>query len=207
MSALLENRTMKLRPHYKSHKCADIAHWQMKNGAIGLTCAKLDEAIDLADSGIGNILIANQITDKSKIAKMAYLAKACRLTVCVDNQQNVMDIENAAALANSTVHCLIEYEIGMERCGVSDKEEVATLAELIKQCKHLEFDGIQAYAGHLSHTVSEAERSIETEKNTRRIKELLKYLNDRSVAVSVLSGGSTGTCMIKANEGLYTDWY
>ena len=82
MSALLENKTMKLRPHYKSHKCADIAHWQMKNGAIGLTCAKLDEAIDLADSGIGNILIANQITDKSKIAKMAYLAKACRLTVC-----------------------------------------------------------------------------------------------------------------------------
>ena len=63
MSAVLENKTMKLRPHYKSHKCADIAHWQMKNGAIGLTCAKLDEAIDLADSGIGNILIANQITD------------------------------------------------------------------------------------------------------------------------------------------------
>lgn len=205
MSALLENKTMKLRPHYKSHKCADIAHWQMKNGAIGLTCAKLDEAIDLADSGIGNILIANQITDKSKIAKMAYLAKACRLTVCVDIKQNVMDIENAAALANSTVHCLIEYEIGMKRCGVSDKEEVATLAELIKQCKHLEFDGIQAYAGHLSHTVSEAERSIETEKNTRRIKELLKYLNDRSITVSVLSGGSTGTCMIKANEGLYTE--
>ena len=44
MKALLEGKTLKLRPHYKSHKCADIAREQIKDGAVGMTCAKLDEA-------------------------------------------------------------------------------------------------------------------------------------------------------------------
>ena len=84
MKKLLSGKKLKLRPHYKSHKCAEIALRQIADGAIGITCAKLDEAVDLADCGIENILIANQITDKAKIAKLAYLAKTCRLTVCVD---------------------------------------------------------------------------------------------------------------------------
>ena len=63
---------MKLRPHYKSHKCAEIAHEQIENGAIGMTCAKLDEAIDLCDSGIEDILIANQIEGVFGVLKEDY---------------------------------------------------------------------------------------------------------------------------------------
>jgi len=205
MDVLLKNSSLCLRPHFKSHKCAAIAHKQIENGAIGITCAKLDEALDLADSGIEDILIANQIVDRDKIAKLAYLASACRLTVCVDNEKNVIDIENAAALAGSTVHCLIEYEIGMQRCGVSKKEDVASLAELIGRCPHLKFDGIQAYAGHLSHAISLEERTTETYKNTDKIKKLLAYLKSRGIVVRTLSGGSTGTSVIKAPQGLYTE--
>ena len=205
MNKLLENSTLKLRPHYKSHKCATIAHQQIKNGAVGITCAKLSEAADLADSGIENILIANQITDKEKISRLAYLANACHLTVCVDNKENIKDIERAAALADSTVHCLIEYEIGMQRCGVSEKEAVAELAEFIAECPHLTFDGIQAYAGHISHMVSLEERETETLKNTERIKELLDYLSSKGISVKILSGGSTGTSVVKARQGLYNE--
>ena len=52
MKELLRGSNLKLRPHYKSHKCADIARMQVEGGAVGLTCAKLDEAIDLVDSGV-----------------------------------------------------------------------------------------------------------------------------------------------------------
>ena len=205
MSELLSGSTLKLRPHYKSHKCATIAHKQIEGGAVGMTCAKLDEAIDLADSGIEDILIANQITDKQKISRLAHLASACRLTVCVDDKDNVAEIERAAALAGSTVYCLIEFEIGMQRCGVATKEEVAALAEYINTCPHLVYDGIQAYAGHISHTVSESERLEKTKANTEKIKELLSYLDEKGLHAKTLSGGSTGTSLIKANEGLYTE--
>lgn len=205
MAELLKDSTLKLRPHYKSHKCAVIAHEQIKNGAVGMTCAKLDEALDLADSGIENILIANQIVDKKKISQLSYLANVCRLTVCVDNKENILNIESAAALADSTVHCLVEYEIGMERCGVSKKEEVAALAKLIDSCPHLSFDGIQAYAGHISHMVSIEERIEKTHANTEKLKELLEYLASEGINVQILSGGSTGTSLIKTKENLYTE--
>lgn len=205
MSELLSGGTLKLRPHYKSHKCAAIAHKQIEDGAIGMTCAKLDEAIDLCDSGIENVLIANQITDKQKISRLAHLANACRLTVCVDDKDNVTELERAAALAGSTVYCFIEFEIGMQRCGVATKEEVAALAEYLNTCPHLVYDGIQAYAGHLSHTVSESERLEKTNANSEKIKELLAYLDERGLHANTLSGGSTGTSLIKKNEGLYTE--
>ena len=205
MGELLKGSTLKLRPHYKSHKCASIAHMQIERGAVGVTCAKLDEALDLADSGIEDILIANQITDRQKISRLAHLANACRLTVCVDDKENVDEIERAAALASSTVYCFIEFEIGMKRCGVKTKEEVAALAEHINSCPHLVFDGIQAYAGHISHMVSESERLEKTRENANRIKELLAYLDEKGLHARVLSGGSTGTSLIKAKEELYTE--
>ena len=206
MAELLKNSSLSLRPHYKSHKCAAIAHKQIDDGAIGITCAKLDEAIDLADSGIENILIANQITDKQKISRLAHLAGCCRLTVCVDDKDNVCDLERAAALAGSTIYCLIEFEIGMQRCGVATKEEVAALAKHINaNCPHLVFDGIQAYAGHLSHMADDAERLEKTRANAEKIRELISYLEKHGINVRTISGGSTGTSLIKAEEELYTE--
>lgn len=205
MRELLQGRSLKLRPHYKSHKCAEIAREQIESGAVGMTCAKLDEAIDLCDAGIENILIANQIVDKEKINRLAFLAKNCRLTVCVDNEENIKSLNAAATFADSQIHCLIEYEIGMERCGVSSAEEVARLAKLIEASEHLSFDGIQAYAGHISHEVSHAERERLTRENSLKIKGLLEYLTGQGISVGVLSGGSTGTSQIKADMGLYTE--
>jgi len=109
----LENTSMKLRPHYKTHKCTTLAHMQIAAGAKGITCAKLGEAEDLADAGIENILLANQVTERNKIARVAHLANCCYLTVCVDNPQNITDLEAAADFANSTIHCLNGYKIGM----------------------------------------------------------------------------------------------
>ena len=205
MKKVLQGSNLQLRPHYKSHKCAALARKQIEDGAVGMTCAKLDEALDLADSGIENILIANQIVDKKKLVRLAELANDCMLTVCVDNAENIQAIENAAALAESTVHCLIEYEVGMQRCGVATKEEVLNLAKKISQCPHLVFDGVQAYAGHVSHMVSFEERKTRIAENLVKIKELLAYLNEHGFAVKTVSGGSTGTAEIKAKEDIYTE--
>ena len=66
----------------------------IKSGAIGMTCEKLSEAEDLCDSGIEDILIANQIVDPVKIRTLADLANKCRLTVCVDTIENIRATES-----------------------------------------------------------------------------------------------------------------
>ena len=205
MKQLLSNSGLSLRPHYKSHKCARIAAWQIKDGAIGMTCAKLSEAIDLADSGIEDILIANQITDEKKIRRLADLAGDVYLTVCVDNAENIRKIAKAARAAASTVHCLVEYDIGMQRCGVTEKEDVLMLARVLTEEEGVSFAGIQAYAGHISHEVSISERKAKTAENYEKIKNLVEYLRANGVEVKTISGGSTGTAEIKAKEALYTE--
>ena len=205
MKKILNGTSLALRPHYKSHKCAAIAKWQITDGAIGMTCAKLSEARDLADCGVEDILIANQITDPRKIAAVAHLAGDCRLTVCVDNADNVLALAKAARSAGTTVHCLVEYDIGMERCGVKTAGEVVTLAKLISAEDGLTFDGVQAYAGHLSHEINEAERVARTAENYTKLYSLLDELASHGVPATTVSGGSTGTAEIKAREGLYTE--
>ena len=205
MQKLLENSSLALRPHYKSHKCASIARWQVENCAKGMTCAKLSEAEDLADAGIEDILIANQIVQPEKLLRLASLAQKCRLTVCVDNRENIDALDAAAGLANAVIHCLVEYDIGMERCGVTEPQEVAALAKYISAAKNLRFEGVQAYAGHLSHEENKAARQAQTAENARKLRALLTTLEENGVKANTLSGGSTGTAQLKAAEGLYTE--
>ena len=205
MKRLLENSQLQLRPHYKSHKCATIAKWQIENGAIGMTCAKLSEAEDLCDIGIEDILIANQIVDPVKIRRVADLAQNCRLTVCVDNKENINALSVAAQNSGSTIHCLVEYDIGMQRCGAVENKDVLELAKCILSSKNLVFDGLQAYAGHISHVEDMEARKQMTAENYKKIKELIEFLNANGAEVKNVSGGSTGTAEIKAVEGLYTE--
>ncbi len=205
MAGLLRGSPVRLRPHYKSHKCAALAQRQMAFGAIGMTCAKLSEAEDLIFSGVRDILIANQVVDPGKIDRLARLAGLCRLTVCVDDSDNILALSRAAVHAGSIVHCLVEYDIGMDRCGVRTQEQYLDLAMQVKTLPNLEYDGVQAYAGHASHMVSTEERDSTTKGNVQRVAELLAYLDAHGVEAHTVSGGSTGTSALKAKLGVYTE--
>ncbi len=196
---------MALRPHYKSHKCTAIAHRQIAAGANGICCAKLSEAEDLANAGIEDILIANQITDPAKIVRLATLAASCLLTVAVDNAKNIADLETAAAFQHATIHCLVEYEIGMNRCGVQTPEEVYALVQEIEKRPHLIFEGIQAYAGNLAHEADEMIRKQESDKVEQRLRELLDFLVNKGVLVKEVSGVSTGTIGFRPHDTVYTE--
>ena len=205
MNTLLAGSALALRPHYKSHKCAALARLQMENGAKGMTCAKLSEAQDLVDAGIEDVLIANQIVEPEKLDAVAQLAGKCRLTVCVDSRENVLALARAAKHAGTVIHCLIEFEIGMQRCGVTHPEEGLALARCIREQENLAFDGIQAYAGHVSHMVTRREREDHTRRNRETLTALLRLLEENGLPAQILSGGSTGTAAIKAADGLYNE--
>ena len=139
-----------MRPHTKPNKCIAIVQMQIARGAKGITCAKVSEAEDLVEAGIDDVLIANQVVDSAKISRVATLAGRSRITICVDSEQNIYELERAAAGQDVIIYCLVEYDIGLNRCGARTKEEVYLLAKAIGECPHLSFEGIQAYAGHLS---------------------------------------------------------
>lgn len=202
---MAESANVSFRPHYKSFKSTALAHRLIEAGAKGITCAKVAEAEDLVLSGIEDVLIANQITKPSRIARAAYLAGCCRLTVCVDNAKNIWMLQQAAAAQETVFYCLVEYEIGMNRCGVDTKEAVLALAEEIGRCDNLRFEGIQAYAGHLSHEKDYNIRKEKSEEVERCLSELKQFLESHGVSVKEVSGASTGTVEFRSRGTVYTE--
>ena len=93
MDALLAKLPMTLYPHYKSNKCLEIAKMQLARGAGGITCAKVSEAEDLADGGVKSIVVANQVVQPEKVARLAALARRADVTVCVDDAGNVAGLK------------------------------------------------------------------------------------------------------------------
>ncbi len=193
MAGYFADRDVKLRPHSKTHKCVEIARMQIAAGAVGVTCAKLGEAEALADGGIDDILIANQIVGPIKIARLVALAKRIKIAVAVDDAGNVNELSAAAAAAGVTIRCLVEVNIGMNRCGVNTPEEALTLARLITQSPGLAFGGIQAYEGHLQNLMPVEERYARAKADMQKAVDARRYIEAAGIPAPVLSGAGTGT--------------
>src|SRR5215470_2151270 len=87
---------VRLRAHAKTHKSADIALYQIKQGgACGICCQKVSEAEALIDAGVKDVLISNQITDLKKIERLVQLTTRARAIVCVDDMKNVDHLSSA----------------------------------------------------------------------------------------------------------------
>lgn len=205
MRAYVASRGLQLRPHYKSHKCTAIAHMQMRAGAKGLCCAKLSEAEDLALAGIEDILIANEIVSPAKIARAASLAACCRLTICVDDADNVDALSAAAVVQRVAIHCLVEYDIGMHRCGVPSHEAVAALARRVADAPGLVYEGVQAYAGHIAHETDAAVRQAASAQIESDLQQLRAHLEAAGLPPKEISGVSTGTAYFRPEHSAYTE--
>lgn len=141
----------------------------------------------------------------TKIHRLAVLAGKAKVTVCVDNKKNILQIAEAAKKAGTTVHMYIEYEVGMHRCGVSTFQEFLELATYIESLPHVTFDGIQSYAGQLSHEVNEAYRITQIHKIEKILSDLKEYVEAAGILVKEVSGSSTCTAKWKAKGGIYTE--
>ena len=88
MATFFRTGSTRLRPHFKNHKCPDLAWRQLDAGAIGMTCATLGEAECLVHHGIRSVLLANEIVDSAKIRRFVDLARRADVIVCIDDEKD-----------------------------------------------------------------------------------------------------------------------
>ncbi len=182
-----------LRPHTKTHKTPILAHKQIDAGAIGVTCAKLDEAEVMVSSGIKDVLIANEIISERKIAKLVGLAKHADVMVAVDDPNNVENLSNTAQMMKAKLRILVEVNTGMNRCGVLPGKPALELARRVSRSKNLVFSGLMGYEGHTVTIPNFEERKKETEKSLALLIETKDLIERNGIEVKIVSGGGTGT--------------
>ena len=96
MADAVKGSGVRLRPHAKSHKCAEIARAQIAAGAVGVCCQKVSEAEALVAGGVADVLVTNEIVGRRKTARLARLAREAKVAVLADDAGNVADLDAAA---------------------------------------------------------------------------------------------------------------
>jgi D-serine deaminase-like pyridoxal phosphate-dependent protein len=193
MLAAFRGRPVVVRVHFKSLKCGGLARYLAARGVRGFLCAKLNEAEVLADAGLTDIFIANQIIGAGKLRRLADLAARARIRVCVDDPDNVAQMSRAAAERSVTIEVLVEVDIGMGRCGVEPGQPAVDLARRIQDSAGLRFVGLQGYDGHLQLLADPAERRVKSLEAVGRLVATRRLIEQAVIPVDVVTGAGTGT--------------
>ncbi|MEH7225695.1 D-TA family PLP-dependent enzyme [Bacillus sp. JJ1566] len=137
-----------LRPHTKTHKMPALAKLQIDAGAQGITVAKVGEAEVMAENGLNDIFIANEIVGEVKLDRIKKLAKTIDISFGVDSIEQCEMIEKVFSDSQKPAQVLIEIEVGENRSGVIEESDYISLVEYIKKCSHVNLKGIFSHDGH-----------------------------------------------------------
>lgn len=196
---------IRVRPHAKTHKSADIAKIQIAEGAVGVCCQKVSEAQALVEGGVPDVLVSNEVVGAPKIARLAALASRARIGVCVDDLQNLRDIAAALEQAGAKLDVYVELEVGMARCGVPPGEAALALAKEILRHRHLRFAGLQAYHGRAQHLrTMEARRSV-IAAAAEKILLMKSLLKKDGIECPLVTGAGSGTFMFEVESGVWDE--
>jgi 3-hydroxy-D-aspartate aldolase len=183
-----------LRPHIKVHKCAELAWLQLEHGAIGVTAATVAEADAMATvAGVPDILIANEVVDPASAARMIDVAQRARLTVAIDDLDNLTTLAGRATAAGTTLGAVVELDVGMGRGGVRTVDEALALGRVAAGLPGIELRGLLGYEGHCADEADPVGRERETRASMALLIDAAERFGEDGLSVEIVSAGATGT--------------
>lgn len=195
MQAKADQYQVKLRPHIKTHRMPELAKLQMQLGAAGITVAKVGEGEVMAEHGLNNIFIANEIVGKTKLERIKALQKTARIRIGVDNRYQIDQIEEVFQSAESGLEVLIELEVGENRSGVITDDQLIDLVKYIKTKQKVVLKGIFSHEGHCykAKDIDDCLKlAAESQQRTVRTAGIIRSLG---VEIDTVSIGSTPSLM------------
>jgi D-serine deaminase-like pyridoxal phosphate-dependent protein len=196
MAAFFNGSGPKLRPHFKAHQILSLAKRQMNHGAIGVTCARLDQAEKLVSQGIQSILIANEIAGEPKIRDFLDLSRRAPVLVAVDNAAVAGDMARLAGERRGDVNVLVDVNVGLARCGVSPGQPALALTKLVLE-KGLNFRGLMGYEGQVALSPGPEKDRFVCE-TLRRLTQTKCLIQGAGIPVGIVSCGGSSDFSIAA---------
>lgn len=204
MAAFFGDVPAKLRPHFKNHKCPDLAARQLDAGAIGMTCATLREAECLVHHGIRSVLLANEIVDMAKIRRFVDLARRADMIVCIDNEKIAAELAREGRNRHTEVSVLVDVDTGLHRCGVPPGEAAIHLACAAADLG-LRFRGLMGYEGHVLRRPPGPEKAQAVSAAMEPLRETKTCLERTGIPVEIVSVGGTGTYSLSGRHPVVTE--
>lgn len=202
-----------LRPHLKTHKCADIARRQMQTPQGPATVSTLAEARAFAAAGIKDLIYAVGIAPQKLSAVAEIRRMGCDLKIILDSTAAAHAVSDFCRTHQCEMPVLLEVDVDGHRSGLAPESDA-----LIDAAKALTdgaiFKGVLTHAGgsydHEGWT--NAEQAAVNERD--RILVAVKHLADAGFRSEIVSIGSSPTFMASADmtgitevrAGVYALW-
>jgi 3-hydroxy-D-aspartate aldolase len=197
---------LELRPHAKTHKCAEIARRQIQAGAVGQCVAKLGEAEALAEAGIDGLLVTSPVVTGQAFARVAKLnARLSDFMVVADSATCVDGYAHAARASGKRLKVLVDIDIGLHRTGIQPGAPALALARKIAADDQLQFVGLQGYAGQLQHVPVFEERRTQSLAAMKLLGDTRDAIVAAGIPCPIVSGGGTGTFNIDPEARVLTE--
>jgi 3-hydroxy-D-aspartate aldolase len=190
----VQDKPVRLRPHFKNHKCVPLAKQQLAaGGCVGMTTATVEEASVLVESGVEDVLIANQVVGKAKIGRLVRLVEKATVRAVVDDASNAQQIAEAAVDAGTEVGLLVEVDIGNHRCGVPPGPPTLSVIRALMGMDGIRFDGLHAYHGHVVGIVDASERELAARETMLQAIQTRRLIESEEIDCHILSGAGGST--------------
>jgi len=212
MAAFARGVGVRLRPHAKMHKSAEIARWQVAAGAAGVCVQKTAEAEALAAGGVDDLYLSNEVIAPGKLARVAALARTLaarggRLAIAVDGATGVERLAEAVRAASAELDVFVEIDVGQARCGVppADRDPAAAveLAQKVAASPGLRLAGLQAYNGKAQHVRGVEARRATVEQTIAAARATRAALLAAGLPCPLVTGAGTGTYAFEGASGVY----
>ncbi|MEP7254399.1 MAG: D-TA family PLP-dependent enzyme [Ferruginibacter sp.] len=141
----------RLRPHVKTHKCAEVTRMMMAAGIYKFKCATIAEAEMLGITKAKDVLLAYQPVGP-KLKRFIQLIKKypCTVYACLtDNLVTVSEQSKAFADAGLKVPVYIDLNMGMNRTGIAAGDEALELYRFCTAAPGMIIKGLHVYDGHI----------------------------------------------------------
>jgi D-serine deaminase-like pyridoxal phosphate-dependent protein len=161
------------------------------------------EAEAMVAAGISDVLIANEVVDPAKLARIAEVARRAAVTVAADDPAPLQTLSFEAERAGVTIGVLIDVDVLLHRGGVTSIAEALALAGSIEALPGLRLAGIMGYEGRVR---------LGTEGRVERIAGAYRVLADTRAAlveaghrIDVVSAAGTSTLRESINDPNITE--
>ena len=208
MNEFASGARVRVRPHAKTHKCAEIARRQIDVFGAGICCQKLGEAEAMLSGDITDVLITNQVVGERKMRRLARLARAyapARVGVCVDNVDVARQLATICQAEEARVEVYVDVDLGQNRTGVQTAEEAVELARILVDSPTLAFMGLHAFSSLAQHRRGVPERRNAADRGAVRTSVIREALSSANLPCDVICGGGSGSFPYEAASGVFSE--
>jgi D-serine deaminase-like pyridoxal phosphate-dependent protein len=188
---------VKLRPHLKTAKCAEVAALATSGQFGGITVSTLAELEYFFDAGFRDMTYAVSIVPSKMDRIERLLTKGAKIQILLDSMDTLNALAARPGQYEGAVSVLIEIDSGGGRAGVTpDSPQLLALAMRIAEVPRLALEGVLTHAGQAYHAPDQAVRREIAIAERDAVVDAAKRLRAAGFACPTVSIGSTPTVSI-----------